>query len=55
MAHPSLNRKSAIIINAILLLSLALISIYKLILILLRSTNLSLYLLSFQSPNIDFR
>ena len=33
MAHPSLNRKSAIIINAILLFSLALIIIYKLILI----------------------
>ena len=33
MAHPSLNRKSAIIINTILLFSLALIIIYKLILI----------------------
>ena len=33
MAHPSLNRKSAIIINAILLFSLAFIIIYKLILI----------------------
>ncbi len=33
MAHPSLNRKSAIVINAILLFSLALIIIYKLILI----------------------
>ena len=33
MAHPSLNRKSAIIINAILLFSLALLIIYKLILI----------------------
>ena len=33
MAHPSLNRKSAIIINAILLFSLTLIIIYKLILI----------------------
>ena len=33
MAHPSLNRKSAIIINAILLFSLSLLIIYKLILI----------------------
>ena len=33
MAHPSLNRKSAISINIILLFTLALLIIYKLILI----------------------